>query len=239
MMKKNKSLLIKAFSVLADDPGLPEAKRAVRAILQDRDDLTAQEKNILFRKFIRLYQVGNPEYWTRTDTIEDVMSVMSRIERRSTSRARKQEIKDTLTENRDQSLPTVFYLCSYHEKPGKDHKEYQGKVYVDRFWRATMKGHPELEWLIDPIEAYIRNHSILTVQEVTNCKPYLLTRPYCKHFLIPINTWDILTSSISAIKREHPEAVAGTGSVSKRMYARKHGETVRMIKDKIKARINS
>lgn len=238
-MRKNKSLLIKAFSVLAEDPGLPEVRRAVRAMLQERDDLNSQEKNAIYRRFVQLYQINDKRYWTTTDTISDTMSLISQIERRSTSRARVREIKEGLAANRDQSLPTIFYLCSYHEKPGKDHKEYQGKVYVDRFWRAAMKEHPELHWLEDPIEAYIRNHSVLTVQEVTNGKPYLLTRPYCKHFLIPINTWDILTSSVSAIKREHPEAVMGTGSVSKAEYARRHGKMIRQIKEQIKTRINS
>ena len=238
-MRKNKSLLIKAFSILAEDKGLVETRKSIRAMLAVRDDLNAREKNALYRKFVGLYQIGDISYWSETRVIEETMKLVNQIERRSTSRAKEQLIKDTLATNRDQALPGVFYLCSYHEKPGKDHKEYQGKMYVDRYWRSTMKGHPELHWLEEPIAAYIRNHNVLTVQQVVHGKPYLLTRPYCKHFLIPINTWDVLTSSLSAIKREHPNAVMGVGSVSKAEYARRHGKLIRQIKEQIKTRINS
>ena len=239
MMRKNKSLLIKAFSILADDKGLVETRKSIRAMLQAREDLNVREKNALYRKFTRLYQIGDEEYWSRTNVIEDAMKLMNQIERRSTSRAKDKLIKETLESNRDQALPGIFYLCSYHEKPAKGHKEYQGKLYVDRYWRSTMKGHPELHWLEEPIAAYIRNHNVLTLQQVVDHEPYLIKRPYCKHFFIPINTWDVLTSSLSAIKREHPNAVMGTGSVSKAEYARRHGQLIRQIKEQIKTRINS
>lgn len=238
-MRKNKSLLIKAFSILADDRGLPATRKAIRAMLQGRDDLNAREKNALYRRFTQLYLIGDEEYWARTTVIEDAMKLMNQIERRSTGRAKDRLIKETLESNRDQALPGIFYLCSYHEKPAKGHKDYQGKLYVDRYWRHTMKQRPELHWLVDPIEAYIRNHSILTVQQVVDHEPYLIKRPYCKHFFIPVNTWDVLTSSLSAIKREHPNAVMGTGSVSKAEYARRHGKLIRQIKEQIKTRINS
>ena len=163
-MRKNKSLLIKAFSILAEDKGLVETRKSIRAMLAVRDDLNAREKNALYRKFVGLYQIGDVSYWSETRIIEETMKLVNQIERRSTSRAKEQLIKDTLATNRDQALPGVFYLCSYHEKPGKDHKEYQGKMYVDRYWRSTMKGHPELHWLEEPIAAYIRNHNVLTVQ---------------------------------------------------------------------------
>ena len=239
MTKKNKSLLIKAFSILADDQGLVETRKSIRAMLQTRNDLNSREKNALYRKFTMLYQIGDEEYWARTRVIEETIKLMNQIERRSSTRAKDKLINDTLESNRDQALPGIFYLCSYHEKPAKGHKDYQGKLYVDRYWRHTMKQRPELHWLEEPIEAYIRNHQILTVQQVVDHEPYLIKRPYCKHFFIPINTWDVLTSSLSAIKREHPNAVMGTGSVSKAEYARRHGQLIQKIKETIKARINS
>ena len=102
--------------------------------------------------------------------------------------------------------PIVFYLCSVHTGPAEDHKEWQGKIYVDRYWRSVMEGARCTADQIRGVAAYIKNHQILTVQEVVNHKPYLITRPYCRHFFIPLSTVEVLGSSLNKILKEHPEA---------------------------------
>ena len=226
---------MKAFSVIADpETKLPDARTQLRSLIGSRADLSPKEKNALYQEFIRLYNLHSPKLLERDETVKRVMSLMSVVERRADSRSKKRNLKAAMRDNRAESLPVIFYLCSYHEKPAAGHKQYQGKIYVDRFWKSTVDERPELWWLLDPIRAYIRNHDLLTVQEVTDGEPYLITRPYCRHYFIPLNTWDVLTSSLSAIKRDHPEAVQGTGNKSKNQYRKEYIKTKNKIKGKIK-----
>lgn len=236
MKKKNKSLLTKAFSIICDpEIRLNDARTQLRSLIGSRADLTVQEKNVLYREFIRLYNLHDYSYLEQDTTVKRAMSLMSQIERREDSRNKKLDLKRSMRDNRATSgLPIVFYLCSYHEKPAAGHKEFQGRIYVDRFWKSTVEEKPELWWLIDPIRAYIKNHGIMTVQEVTDSEPYLITRPYCRHFFVPLNTWDVLTSSLSSIKRDHPEAVQGIGNKSRRQYWKEYIKTKDGLKTVIK-----
>ena len=221
MKKQNKDLLIKVFSVLGDTESSIRAKNErVKLLLQKDTVLDNKEKSILFKYFKNLSRFATPDYLARNLTIQEATKMVNRAERASTARRKNRIIKDTLKENRQQRLPIVFYLCSYHEKPALDHKDYQGKLYIDRYWRSAVLQYSELAWLEAPIDAYIKNHKIQTMQEVVGGTPYLTTRPYCKHFFIPVDIWTVLTSSLSAIKREHPEAVQGTGKKSHRQYRR-------------------
>ena len=221
MKKQNKDLLIKVFSVLGDTESSIRAKNErVKLLLQKDTVLDNKEKSILFKYFKNLSRFATPDYLARNLTIQEATKMVNRAERASTARRKNRILKDTLKENRQQRLPIVFYLCSYHEKPALDHKDYQGKLYIDRYWRSAVLQYSELAWLEAPIDAYIKNHKIQTMQEVVGGTPYLTTRPYCKHFFIPVDIWTVLTSSLSAIKREHPEAVQGTGKKSHRQYRR-------------------
>jgi hypothetical protein len=229
MLKKNKSLLIKAFSLLTyRDMNVSKYATVLKTLLSTRDDLSSREKSVVYKYFMNMYR-------TKLYDPEGSIKFMNHFERVTTVRYKKDKLKETMSYNREQRLPVVFYLCTYHEKAGKDHKDYQGKIYVDRYWKSSLlQGHGHgLGWLEEPIRSYIKNHGILTVQDVTNGKPYLITRPYCRHKLIPLNTWDVLTSSLSAIKRDHPEAVMGSGSKSKRQYKKEYNDLLTVLKTSI------
>lgn len=199
-----------------------ELKRShIKTLISGYDKFTAREKNYLYKLFMSLEKDT-----VTADQINDLIKSVNLVDRTATARLKKKVLRDTMKDNRLQKLPVIFYLCSYHEKPGLDHKDYQGKLYVDKYWRAGFKAAPELWWLVDPIEDYISSHEVLSVQKVTTGKPYLITRPYCKHKLIPVNTWDVLTSSLSYIKSEHPEAVMGTGSKFRRQYYKERKKLV-------------
>ena len=235
MKKKNKSLLNKAFSLIGDPDvsAVQFRKQIIETLSRKEFQFTAAEKNALVRKLVKLKQLG-PGYASITSVIKDTMHLVSQIERREDTRAKKKIMKETLEGNRDQTLPVIFYLCSYHEKPAEGHKDYQGKIYVDQSWRSVMKPHQDLWWLEEPIRAFIKDKKIMTVQSVTVKPPYLIYRPYCKHHLIPLNTWDVLTMSVSELKAEHPEAVMGTGNKSKNQYRKEYQATVQNLKEKIK-----
>ena len=233
MKKQNKDLLIKVFSILGKETSVRAVSVHLKALLERQDYLNSREKAYLYRYFTDLARIGDPEYYKRNTVLAEATKVMNQVERNNTARTKKKIIKDTLRDNREQRLPVLFYLCSYHEKCALDHKEFQGKLYVDRFWKSSLEKYPDLWWLVEPVQSYIRNHDIMTIQEVTNSKPYLITRPYCKHFFTPIDIWTVLTSSLSAIKREHPESVQGTGKKSPRKYREEYYELREKIRNEI------
>lgn len=89
----------------------------------------------------------------------------------------------------------IFFICSYHKDCANDHKDYQGKIYVDKFWRQKISGDK-----YRAVMSYIRNHKTMTVQDVINDKPYLTTRPYCRHYFVPLEIDTVLTSSAGRLK---------------------------------------
>lgn len=97
----------------------------------------------------------------------------------------------------------VFYLCSIHSNPAEDHKDYQGKIYVDRYWKTTLKDDPAV---LKKVAAFIKNKSIITVQDICKAPVYMITRPYCMHYFIELDTNEVLNNGLKAVRRNHPEA---------------------------------
>ncbi|WP_281512168.1 hypothetical protein [Mammaliicoccus vitulinus] len=93
----------------------------------------------------------------------------------------------------------IFFLCSVHAKPAEDHKDYQGKIYVDRFWRMKLDTDEERY----AVGSYIKNKNIQTVQEIMGKPVWLTTRPYCKHYFIPLKTEDVLGNSVKKLIQIH------------------------------------
>lgn len=92
----------------------------------------------------------------------------------------------------------VFYLCSTHINPAKDHVDWEGKVYVNAGWKDRVD--PDMH---GKIAAYIRNHDIKTVQWVVGEPVYLVTRPNCKHYFIEISVEEVLGNSVRKLLKKH------------------------------------
>lgn len=92
----------------------------------------------------------------------------------------------------------VFYLCSSHVNPAKDHAEWEGKIYVTEDWENRID-----QDMHGKVAAYIRNHHIRTVEWVTGEPVYLVTRPNCKHFLIEVSVEEVLGSSVKSLLKRH------------------------------------
>ena len=80
-------------------------------------------------------------------------------------------------------MGVVFYACNVYQDCADDHKDYQGKVYYDK--RYLTMGYDEET--VHSIERAIRQRQMLAVQDVREGKPYLTTRPNCRHNLTPIS----------------------------------------------------
>ena len=128
--------------------------------------------------------------------IHDITVALHKAQEHNASRARLHNLGVDMRSSRDSGR--VFYLCSWHNKPAKDHAKYQGKIYVDRYWRSATNNDYR-------IGAYIRNHNIVTVQDIIKEPVYLLTRPYCRHRFIPLDNSEVLSNSLNKVKEIHSE----------------------------------
>lgn len=79
------------------------------------------------------------------------------------------------------AVGVVFYICSSHSDCANDHADYQGKVYYDETWQTYTP-----ESMQDDVAKYIRNNKLMTIQSVRDNKPFLCTRPNCRHTFKPI-----------------------------------------------------
>jgi hypothetical protein len=136
--------------------------------------------------------------FSKPSNCKELVQTLGKIERRTSSRNSKKAIRNTLQQARTVGteepgrFPMIFYMCSSHSKPAKDHADYQGKIYVDRYWRKYCTGTVP-EWMIMAIEDFIQKNEIISIQKIMGPPVWLCTRPYCKHKLYPVNTLTVLT----------------------------------------------
>ena len=79
-------------------------------------------------------------------------------------------IKEFINENRAEGR--WYYLASSHNDCAKDHKPYQGKIYVDEKAPEKYKqGYKTIQWVLDS-------------------PAYFVTRPNCRHFFVSIENND-------------------------------------------------
>lgn len=91
-------------------------------------------------------------------------------------------IDNAFKENRKSGK--IFYVASKHADSAEDHKDWQGKVYVDRYWyNYDTDGR---------LAKYIRDNDIRTVQWVTGKPVWFITRPNCRHYFTAYSADDIL-----------------------------------------------
>jgi hypothetical protein len=123
-------------------------------------------------------------------TVYDQLDVATRKVAASMQlRNKRRRVRDELRQG-----DTIFFLCSYHSNPAMDHKDHQGKIYVDRFWRTKVNGVDYYK-----VASYIKNHNVETIQSIMGEPVYLTTRPYCKHYFTPVSTEDVLHSSAKSL----------------------------------------
>ena len=169
-------------------------KAALYNVIKRTADLMYVQEGILYNGQIKQYATG-----------------LGKVEEHKNSRARKINLIQELRSNRAQN--GVFYLSSTHSNAAKGHKDWQGVVFVDRFWRSILEDDPDTK---RKVAAYIRNHNTLTVQEIVGEPVYLITRPYCKHFFIKLDTEEVLNNGVKKIRASHPEAQVKTHNINYR-----------------------
>ncbi len=101
----------------------------------------------------------------------------------------------------------IFFMCSKHYPVAEDHREWQGKLYVDKGWRTKVSGR-----YYRAVSEYIKTNEIMTIQGVMENPPYLITRPNCRHKLVVVPVLSVVSGNdlSSYVKVSH----------SKKMYDR-------------------
>lgn len=182
-------------------------KNKLREAIAPLDLFTQKEKAELYRTAFNLAVSGTPAKvavaagggtvtemkgtdYSSPGVCKPLVQKMGQLERHAGARERAVESKDQL--NRGRTKKVIFYVCSKHVAPAKDHKDWQGKIYVDRYWRAILKS-TDREWMIPQVERYIVENDVRTIQWVMGPPVWLTTRPYCKHWFAPVLTSTVLT----------------------------------------------
>lgn len=201
MMKQNysyKSFVRNSYSLIAyhvqKDTTLNQFSTVIRNLVNTYADINRNEKYKLYRTVLDLYRKMRRSDTVQQDLERDynyvqVVKAARRVMRNRDIRNKQKSLREAIS-----STDNVFFVCSKHRKPAEDHKDYQGKIYVDRFWRTKL----DLD-MQKKVAAYIKNHNILTVQYITGEPVYMTTRPYCKHYFIPVSTDYVLHASYKKV----------------------------------------
>lgn len=116
------------------------------------------------------FMLGSSENYDDTKSI--IYKEINKIE----EKGKKQIVKDMFKINRKEHK--IFYLCSQHNDCAKDHKDFQGKTYVDKYWRDYVKDADEQ----DQVATYIARFQVGTIQDIMGKPVWLITRPNCRHY---------------------------------------------------------
>lgn len=108
-------------------------------------------------------------------------------------------LKNEIETNRKYVIPRVFYLASSHNDCAEDHKDYQGKIYIDEKWRDLIKD----DELKRRIRNYVILHNVKTFQWVIGSPVWFITRPNCRHYMKSLDSEDVLGHSVEVLTRNH------------------------------------
>lgn len=198
-----KGLVKRAFSYIArateEGKNLGRIKEDLRELVNSYSGLNRNERYWLYDEILGLARKCKSagDNWQEVlgmrSSFDSVLRVSRKVKRDSELRAKKQAAYLAM-----HTVGIVFYLCSWHPNPADDHKDYQGRIYVDRFWRSKVKGRDYYA-----VDRYIKNHNIMTIQEVMGEPVWLSTRPYCRHYFIALDTGTVLHNSRNKIVKEY------------------------------------
>lgn len=163
--------------------------KSVRGIKKPEQTLTKPEIELLKR--LNLIYVGvlrrKPKDFGEYIMVKQInhtcVKVINSTLRVEQSKIKKDILNDSILENRNKGIH--FYIASQHQDCAADHLAYQGKVYVDKSAKLT-----------DLDRDYLRSGvQIMSIQAVTSKPIWFVTRPYCRHYFVPVKTEDLVSGN--------------------------------------------
>ena len=205
--KGTKETMVAIAAALFRYGSLVACRKGVGTVLDRAAWLDSKSRSDIMRQAMAVARVGLLIKKDRLASyvaynLDEVMKAWNRAWKRTWVRTRKTSVMSGMKLQRGREDPIVFYLVSWHQKPQPAHKDLQGKVLVDYYWKDTLEGDER----IGLVRKYVRNRKIRTVQWAMGEPHYLLTRPNCKHRLIPLRTDDVLTLDIKSLRGKYKPA---------------------------------
>ena len=110
-----------------------------------------------------------------------------------------------------------FYLASSHNDCAEDHKDWQGRLYVDD--RAPSE-------IID----YAKQRNLYTIQYIMGEPVWFITRPNCRHYFVSLSMNDVDNNSIKSLKKKYKtHSIEGD-----RQYSTPYSEPIEEYSDRLK-----
>lgn len=128
--------------------------------------------------------------------LKGIMQAFNRAYRKAWKRTAETYIGSQMKLQRGREEPVVFYLVSEHQKPQPAHEPLQGTVLIDRYWNMATGGD-------ERIAEYLKTHKVHTVQWAMGAPHYLISRPNCRHYLMPLKTAEVVGSTLKQIRSRH------------------------------------
>lgn len=207
-----KKATLAVYEGLSKRESLSAIKARLRLALPKVDYLNAREKNALVEAGMGLARRNRlvppeelPAVLSSPGQQHQMDLAANAMDRHLQLKAKNYLIASSIERGRKTADPQIFFMVSTHQKPAEMHRAIQGTLLVDRYWRQTLRDRG-MEDLIPEVESYIIGHGIPTVQWAVGKPLYLITRPYCRHRLIPVGVGEALAlKDFKAIGEAHPE----------------------------------
>lgn len=154
--------------------------------LEKCENLTQNQRKHLNGVFMRVIKktVSGANFGFEKKNFDELYKACRRVQLDVRQRVKLDNVRAQL--KNDES---VFVMCSRHYPVAPDHKDYQGKLYVNQGWRNLVEGR-----YYRAVSEYIKSNDVLTIQSVMKNPPYLITRPNCRHKLVSVPVSAVLKS---------------------------------------------
>ena len=198
-------------------------KREIAYFASENPGITLQEKGYLWSTALKMYSLSAKQAHFGLKQARRASTYQERLEKRSiaafdvikrnliagTSLSKatndvinRVEARAKTADLEEKGEGSVFFLCDVHEPCAADHQAYQGRLYIKEDWELEVDD-PKLA---GEINAYLHNHPIMKTQTLEwvlgqkssnkEPSPYLITRPNCKHHLMPVPVEEVLHGSV-------------------------------------------
>lgn len=195
---------IKNISKVANQEGISYTKNMEKFVL----NLASKTKKKLDKNIPSLDLDGGVElaianwvygFFDKQEVFSKTNSISYDVATHYESERKDELLKLEVNRNRHYENPRVFYLASSHNDCASDHKDYQGKIYIDEKWKDLVK---DLELKVKILQ-YVNANNVKTFQWVIGKPVWFITRPNCRHYMKSLTTEDVLGNSVSTLTRNH------------------------------------
>lgn len=247
MNKLNNKYIVEVYKGLINRKSIREIAKGIRKITKWRDDgklpYSLKQEKYALNLAKRLKKQVDDNYIKNGENVDLGLFLYIELKRRNVYQEMKSisyeyaqkeeaEMKEKII-NQDLKTPVngkIFFLISKHDDCAIDHKDFQGKLYVNAYWKNIVKN----EALRKTINDFISKNNIKTFQWVIGKPVWMITRPNCRHYYELLTINDVLNNSVNnLIDKNNLHSVIGSRdkqtiyhSTNNKWYTRENIENI-------------